>query len=94
MYSTAPADWAISDRMAVKTSHGPVVSRITSRIRKTGGNCSRAERPYKEIRHTLTIEYGVIYNGYLIIPTETQRKLVIKSAHDDIHCALATTQKE
>ena len=47
--------------------------------------------PYKEIRHKLTIEHGVICNGDLIIPPETQRKLVIKSV--DIHCGVAATQK-
>ena len=40
------------DRMAAETRHDPVLSRITSRIRKNlWGNCSRAEKPYKEIRH-------------------------------------------
>ena len=80
--------------MAMETRHDPVLSRITSRIRKNAkGNCSRAERPYKETRHKLTIEHRVFYNGDLIIPPETQRKLVIKSVHDDIHCGVAATQK-
>ena len=58
------------------------------------GNCSRVERPYKEIRHKLMIEHGVICNGDLIIPPETQRKLLIKSVHDDIHCVVAAIQKD
>ena len=34
------------DRMAAETRHDPVLSRITSRIRKNvWGNCSRVERP-------------------------------------------------
>ena len=41
----------------------------------------------------LTLEYGVICNGGLIIPPETPRKLVIKSVHDDIHCGIAAIQK-
>ena len=79
------------DRMAVETRHDPVLSRITSRIRKNiWGNCSRAERPYKEIRHKLMIEHGVICNGDLFDNSpETQRKLVTKSVHGDI----AATQK-
>ena len=82
------------DRMAAETRHDPVLSRVTSRIRKNKWvNCSRAERPYKEIRHKLTIEHGVICEGDLIIPPETQRKLVIKSVHDDIHCGVVATQK-
>ena len=40
------------------------------------------------------IKYGVICNGDLIIPPETQRKLVIKSIHDDIDCGVAATQKK
>ena len=35
----------------------------------------------------------MICNGDLIIPTKIQRKLVIKSVHDDIHCGVAPTQK-
>ena len=74
------------DRIAAETRHDPVLSRITSRIRKNiWGNCFRAERPSKEIRYKLTIEHGVICNSDLIITPETQRKLEIKSIHDDIH---------
>ena len=40
------------DRMAVETRHDPVLSRITSRIRKNvSENCSRVKITYKEIRH-------------------------------------------
>ena len=81
------------DRMAAETRHDPVLSSVTSRVRKTWGNCSWVERPYKEIRHKLTIEQGVICNGDLLIPPETQRKLVIKSVNYDIHCGVAATQK-
>ena len=82
------------DRKAGKTRHDPVgLSRITSRRKNIWRNCSRAERLYKEIRHKLTIGHGVICNGDLIIPSETQRKLVIKSVHDDIHCGVPATQK-
>ena len=44
-------------------------------------------------RNKLMIEHGVICNGDLIIPPETQRKLVIKGVHDDIHCGVAAIQK-
>ena len=74
------------DRMVAETRHDPVQSRITSRIRKTiWWNCSRTEKPYKEIRHKLTIEHRRICNGNLIILPETQWKLVIESVHDDVH---------
>ena len=83
-----------SDRMAAEARHDPVLSRITSRIKQNiWWKCSRAERPYKEIRHRLKIKHGVICNGDLIIPPETQRRLVIKSVHDDIHWGVAATQK-
>ena len=42
----------------------------------------------------LTIEHKVICNGDLINPPETQRKLVIKSVHDDIHCGVVASQKK
>ena len=38
-------------------------------------------------------EHGVIFNENLIIPPETQRKLLIKSLHDDIPSGLGVTQK-
>ena len=86
--------WFVLDRLAAETRHDTVQSRITSRIRKNVlGNYCRAETPYKEIRHKLTIEHGVICNGDQIIPPEMQRKLVIKSVHDDIHCGIAAPQK-
>ena len=60
------------DRMAVGTRPDPVLNRITLRIRKNiWGNCSKAERPYKEIKHKLMLEHGVICNGDWIIPPET-----------------------
>ena len=55
-------------------------------IRKKSGNLFNDPRK-------LTIEQGVICNGDLIIPPEIQRKLVIKSVHDDIHCGVEVTQK-
>ena len=39
------------------------------------------------------IEHRVVFNGDLIIPSEIQRKLVIKSIHDDILSGVAATQK-
>ena len=41
----------------------------------------------------LTIKHGVICNEDLIIPPETQRKLVIKSLHYDIHFGVAAAKK-
>ena len=64
------------DRMAAETRHDPVLSRITSRIRKNiWGNYFRAERPYKEISHTLMMEHGVICDGNLIIPPRNKKKI-------------------
>ena len=40
------------------------------------------------------MEHEVICNGDLIIPPETQRKMVIKSVHDDIHCSVAAIRKK
>ena len=83
------------DRIAAETSHDPVINRITSGIRKKNiwENYSVVKRPYKDIRHKLTMEHVVICNGDQIITPETQRTLMIKRVHDDIHCGVATTQK-
>ena len=45
----------------------------------------------REIRPKLMKEHGVICNGDLIIPPETERKLLIKNVHDDIHCEVVAT---
>ena len=83
-----------SDRMAAETRHDTVLSWIKSRIRKNvWRNCTRVGRPYREMRQKLTIEHEMILNGDLIIPPETQRKLVIKSVHDNIHSGVAATHK-
>ena len=82
------------NKIAEETKNDPILSRIKSRISKNvWGNCSIAERPFKEIKHKLTVENGVICNGDLIVPPETQRKIIIKSVHDDVHCGIAATQK-
>ena len=65
-----------------------------NRIRRNKwNNCSKAERPYKEVKHKLTMDKGVICNGDLVVPPQKMRKEVIKSVHDDTHCGLAATQK-
>ena len=52
------------DKMATETTNDPVLNRIVLRIKENRwGNCSMAERPFKEIRYKLTIENGVICNG-------------------------------
>ena len=82
------------DRMASETRHDPILSRITSSIIKNiWGNCSRAERPYKVIRHRLMISHGVICYDDLIIALETQRKLAIKSVFEDILGRTVVSQK-
>lgn len=82
------------DRLAANTIQDPVLKRMTSRIKKNiWDNCSMAERPYKEISHKLTNENEVICNGNLVIAPETQRKHVIKSVHDNIHCGIVYTQR-
>ena len=49
-YEVRKLHWVETDvlslyRMAAETRHDPVLSRVTSRMRKTWGNCSKAERP-------------------------------------------------
>ena len=81
------------DRMAAETRHDPLLSRITLWIRKkkTGEVIPGRKDHTKKKRHKLTIEHGVICNGDLIICPETQRKLVLKNVHDDIHGGVAAS---
>lgn len=41
-----------------------------------------AERPYKESRHKLTVEKGIICNGDIIILLHSLRKEVLKDVYD------------
>ena len=81
-------------RLRMETKQDPVLNRITDRIRKNvWSNCSISERPYKETRHKLTIENGIICSGDTVVPPETLRKDIIQSVHDDIHCGITATQR-
>lgn len=51
-----------------------------------------AERPYKESRHKLPVEKGIICKKGIIITTQILRKEVLKGIHDDVHCSIAATQ--
>ena len=63
------------DRMAAETRHVPVLSRITSRIRKNMGKLLQGGETLQRNKTKVIIEHGVICNRDLIIPPETQRKL-------------------
>ena len=77
------------DRMAAET----ILSRITLRMRKNiWGKLFQGGKTLQ--RHKLTIERGVICNGDLIILSDTQRKLRIKTVYDDIHGGVAATHKK
>ena len=45
------------------------------------------------MRHKLTQEKAVIYNGGFIVPPQRMRSEVIKNVLGDIHCGITTTQK-
>ena len=57
--------WVETDALLVDLKEeilrDPVLSRISDRIKRNRWSyCSQAERPYKEVRHKLTVEKGVI----------------------------------
>ena len=91
--------WVETDVLPIKqlqeeTLLDPILSKISNRIRRNKWNdCSKAERPYKEVKHKLTMDRGVVCNGDLVVPPQKMRKEIIKSVHDDIHCGIAATQK-
>ena len=81
-------------RLQEETMQDPILNGISYRIRKNAwSNCSMAERPYKEVRHKLTMDKGIICNGDLVVPPRRMRKEIIKSIHDDVHGGITATQK-
>ena len=91
--------WVETDVLSCKTlsretQRDPILSRIFECIRKNvWSNCTIAARPFKEVRHKLTVERGVIFRAEAIVPSKILRKDVIKSMHDDIHGGVAATQR-
>ena len=84
------------EEMAIATKHDPVLSSIVKRIATNRwSGCSIAERPCtcKAVRHRLTVEQGVVFNGDLIIPAKTMRHRIIQAVHDDVHCGMAATKQ-
>ena len=83
-----------AERLREETTQDPILNGIASRIRRNRwSNCSKAERPYKENRHKLTMDRGILCNGDLLVPPQSMRKEIIKSVHDDTHCGIIATQK-
>lgn len=64
------------NHLRMETREIPMLSRISDRIkRNTWSNCSVAETFYKESKHKLTVEKGIIYNGDIIIhPTKFKKR--------------------
>ena len=59
--------------------------------KKRIGKLFHGRKTQQKISHNLTIEHGVICNLDVIIPSETQRKLVIKIVYGVIHCGVPAT---
>ena len=56
-------------------------------------NCTLRERPFKEARHRLTVERGILFCADAIVSPKILKKDIIKSVNDDIHGGVATTQR-
>ena len=77
-----------------ETQRDSILSEILEPIKKNvWSNCTIAEKPFKEVRHKLTIERGVIFSEDAIVPLQILRKDVIKCVLDDIHGGVAATQR-
>ena len=86
--------YKLAKHSSEKTQQDPILSGILERIRKNvWSNCTIAKILFKEVRHELTIESGIIYNADAIVPPQNLRKDVIKSVHDDIHGEGAATPR-
>ena len=61
--------------LKTETLQDPIFNNVYWRIKRNRRNdCSSAERPYKEVRHRLTIEDDLICNGDMIVPLQTVKK--------------------
>ena len=83
--------WVETDVLSHKTlsretQQDPILSGILECIRKNvWSNCIIAERSFKEARHKLMVDRGIIYNADAIVPPQILKKDIIKSVHDNIH---------
>ena len=84
----------LAKHLAEKQKKKTIISEILERIRKNvWSNCTIVKRPFKEARHKLTIERGIIFSADAIVLPRILRKDVIKSVHGDIHNGIAATQR-
>jgi len=81
------------EELRQETSSDPILRSISQRIRSNKwGNCSPAERPYKQVRQELSIEEGIICRGDIIIPPKSLRRKFITAVHCDTHCGYLATR--
>lgn len=82
------------NRLKIETKPNPILSRIVKRIKNNiWSNCLIAERPFKEMKHKLTIENGITCNGDKRVAPQILRREILKGVHDEVHCGITVAQK-
>ena len=78
----------------IETRQDPILNKILERLKRIiRNNCSMVERTFKEKKHKLIIERGIICNGDIIVPPETLRKDTSKSIYDDVYYVIRATPR-
>ena len=78
--------------LSIETQQDLILSGILER-KNVWSNCTIAERLFKEVRHKLMVERGIIYNADAIVLLQILRKDIIRSILDNIHGRVAATPR-
>ena len=83
-------DVLLLNQLRIKTRQDSILSKILERILRTiWSNGLMAEKPFKEVRHKLTIEKGIIHNEDK--STSINPKDFLKRVCDDVYYGVMAT---
>ena len=89
----AEMDIASLEEVKLETGREHLLMDIVRRVETNKWSaCSVAERPFKAVRQSLSVENGVLCKGDTLVPPTTLRKKILSSVHDDVHCGTAATR--
>ena len=90
--------WTTTDVISIEelrheTLHDPILSAVKRRLLENNwSGCSSAERPFKAVRQSLSLENGILCKGDLLIPPSMLRSRVMEAVHADVHCGTMATR--
>ena len=92
--------WTTTDIISIEelrreTLRDPLLSTVKRRLFENNwSGCSSAERPFKAVRQSLSVEDGILCRGDLLVPPSVLRTRVMEAVHADVHCgAMATCNR-